>query len=145
MVNTLGITSALDFELLMCRNGFGPDILHLVDDQELTEMGMRKGDVICLEAGAQSWWNGPKAKKHVHSEINNQGVMPMHTRERLVNPDTLSIRTGSSDPNHLTELDLQFGYFQPSGCVVRVSGTRPINMLMHPALSVDAHPWGFTQ
>ncbi|KAJ7355887.1 hypothetical protein DFH08DRAFT_803820 [Mycena albidolilacea] len=74
--NTLGITSAPDFESPMRRNGFGPDILHLVDDQELTEMGMRKGDVIRLKAGAQSWWNGPEAKKRTHSEIDNQGSTP---------------------------------------------------------------------
>ncbi|KAJ7733083.1 hypothetical protein B0H14DRAFT_3614993 [Mycena olivaceomarginata] len=52
VANTLGITSAPDFESPMCRNGFGPDILHLVNDQELTEMGMRKGDVIRLKAGS---------------------------------------------------------------------------------------------
>ncbi|KAJ7731486.1 hypothetical protein B0H14DRAFT_3517859 [Mycena olivaceomarginata] len=74
--NTLGITSAPDFESLMRRNGFGPDILHLVDDQELTEMGMRKAMLIRLKAGAQSWWNGPEAKKRVHSEIDNQGSTP---------------------------------------------------------------------
>jgi hypothetical protein len=39
-------------------------------------------------------------------------------------------------PAHLTEPNLPVGYFQPSGRVVRAPGTRPINMLMHPALPV---------
>jgi hypothetical protein len=41
---------------------------------------------------------------------------------------------------YLTEPDLRLGYFQPSGRVVRASGTHPINMLMYPALSVMHAP-----
>ncbi|KAJ6469311.1 hypothetical protein C8R45DRAFT_837281, partial [Mycena sanguinolenta] len=59
----LGVPSALSFESPMRNNGFGPDILHMVEDQELTALGMKKGDVIRLKAGAQEWWNGPEAKK----------------------------------------------------------------------------------
>jgi hypothetical protein len=59
----LGIASAPIFESVMHRNGFGPDILHLVEDRDLTDIGMKKGDVIRLKAGAQSWWNGPDARK----------------------------------------------------------------------------------
>jgi hypothetical protein len=59
----LGIASAPIFESVMHRNGFGPDILHLVEDRDLTDIGMKKGDVIRLKAGAQSWWNRPDARK----------------------------------------------------------------------------------
>ncbi|KAJ7694032.1 hypothetical protein B0H14DRAFT_2419314 [Mycena olivaceomarginata] len=61
----------------MRRNGFGPDILHPVNDRELTEMGMRKGDVIRTKAGAQSWWNGPEAKRSAcTARIDDQGSTP---------------------------------------------------------------------
>ncbi|KAJ7889684.1 hypothetical protein B0H13DRAFT_2532181, partial [Mycena leptocephala] len=65
----LGIASAPIFESAMRRNGFGPDILHLLEDRDLTELGMKKGDVIRLKAGAPSW-NGPDArKKHMRADM----------------------------------------------------------------------------
>ncbi|KAJ7022363.1 hypothetical protein C8F04DRAFT_1049070 [Mycena alexandri] len=70
--STLGIPSAPSFESPLRRQAFGPDILHLVGDDELMEMGMRKGDVIRLKAGAQPWWNGAEARKRTHSQIDNQ-------------------------------------------------------------------------
>ncbi|KAJ7015875.1 hypothetical protein C8F04DRAFT_1408854 [Mycena alexandri] len=70
--STLGIPSAPSFESPLRRQAFGPDILHLVGDNELMEMGMRKGDVIRLKAGAQPWWNGAEARKRTHSQIDNQ-------------------------------------------------------------------------
>ncbi|KAJ6448260.1 hypothetical protein C8R45DRAFT_1134350 [Mycena sanguinolenta] len=62
-VTNLGVPSAPTFESPMRRNGFGPDILHLVEDRDLTDLGIKKGDVIRMKAGAQEWWNGPNAKK----------------------------------------------------------------------------------
>jgi hypothetical protein len=47
----------------MRRNGFGPDILHMLPDQDLVDIGMNKGDALRLKAGAQEWWKGPDAKK----------------------------------------------------------------------------------
>ncbi|KAJ7730545.1 hypothetical protein B0H16DRAFT_1329856, partial [Mycena metata] len=70
----LGIPSAPTFESPMRRQALGPDILHLVGDEELMEMGMRKGDVIQLKAGAQAWWKGPEAKKRNHSQIDDQSA-----------------------------------------------------------------------
>ncbi|KAJ7886943.1 hypothetical protein B0H13DRAFT_2342681 [Mycena leptocephala] len=53
----------------MRRNGYGPDIMHLLDNQALEDIGMSKGDVIRVKNGAQQWWNGPDAKrKRVDSE-----------------------------------------------------------------------------
>ncbi|KAF8189594.1 hypothetical protein K438DRAFT_1552338, partial [Mycena galopus ATCC 62051] len=59
----LGVPTARTFESPMRRNGFGPDILHMLPDDDLMGMGMSKGDAIRLKAGAQNWWNGPDAKK----------------------------------------------------------------------------------
>ncbi|KAJ7770346.1 hypothetical protein B0H14DRAFT_2632620 [Mycena olivaceomarginata] len=47
-------------------------ILHVVQDQDLVDLAMTKGDVICLKAGAQDWWKGPEArKKRGHAEMEN--------------------------------------------------------------------------
>ncbi|KAJ7850859.1 hypothetical protein B0H13DRAFT_1570584, partial [Mycena leptocephala] len=61
----LGIASARSFESPMRRNGFGPDILHMLPDQDLVDIRLNKGDALCLKAGAQEWWKGPDAKKNV--------------------------------------------------------------------------------
>ncbi len=42
--------------------GFGPDILHLVDDNALTNIGLTLGDVIHLKQNSQQWWNSADAK-----------------------------------------------------------------------------------
>ncbi|KAJ7633559.1 hypothetical protein DFH06DRAFT_1437490 [Mycena polygramma] len=60
---SLGIPTARTLESPMRRNGFGPDIMHMLEDKELIDLGMNKGDAIRLKAGAQTWWNGPNAKR----------------------------------------------------------------------------------
>ncbi|KAJ6451030.1 hypothetical protein C8R45DRAFT_848637, partial [Mycena sanguinolenta] len=65
----LGVPSALTFESPMRHNGFGPDILHLVEDRDLTDLGIKKGDVIRMKGGTQEWWNGPNAKKRSHADM----------------------------------------------------------------------------
>ncbi|KAJ7713399.1 hypothetical protein B0H16DRAFT_1341426 [Mycena metata] len=83
----LGIPSAPTFESPMRRQALSPDILHLVGDEELMEMGMRKGDVIRLKAGAQAWWKGPEAKKRNHSQIDDQSAGSSGSI-RLPDPET---------------------------------------------------------
>ncbi|KAF9456340.1 hypothetical protein BDZ94DRAFT_1177933, partial [Collybia nuda] len=46
-----------------CDKGYGPDILHLVDNTELQAMGLADGDVIRLKQNTPLWWNGPNAKR----------------------------------------------------------------------------------
>ncbi|KAJ7692826.1 hypothetical protein B0H16DRAFT_1398800 [Mycena metata] len=84
----LGIPSAPTLESPMRRNAFGPDILHLIDDEELINMGIRKGDAIRLKAGAQSWWNGPEARKRANSETDHQGSGSGSKRIRSPAPAT---------------------------------------------------------
>ncbi|KAJ7677179.1 hypothetical protein B0H17DRAFT_1207230 [Mycena rosella] len=59
----LGISGARGYEFGIRLNGYGPDIMHLVDDKELADLGINKGDAICIKAGSQTWWNGPNAKR----------------------------------------------------------------------------------
>ncbi|KAJ7879256.1 hypothetical protein B0H14DRAFT_2566855 [Mycena olivaceomarginata] len=60
----LGVTNALSFEPMMLCNGYGPDIMHLIEDKDLMEQcGMTKGDALRLKAGATGWWKGPDVKR----------------------------------------------------------------------------------
>ena len=59
----LGVANAPLFENALAREGYGPDILSDVDQQALVACGLTSGDAIHLKHGAQSWWNGPDAKK----------------------------------------------------------------------------------
>jgi hypothetical protein len=43
--------------------GFGSDILHLVDDAVLKDVGFMPGDVIRLKQNLQQWWNSANAKR----------------------------------------------------------------------------------
>jgi hypothetical protein len=47
--------------------GFGPDILHLVEDSVLRDVGFMIGNVICLKQSSQQWWNSAVAK---HKQVN---------------------------------------------------------------------------
>ncbi|KAK6995603.1 hypothetical protein R3P38DRAFT_2567142 [Favolaschia claudopus] len=59
----LGVSNARMFETGLSENGYGPDILHLVDNKDLEGLGISKGNIIRLKAGAQNWWNSPDAKR----------------------------------------------------------------------------------
>ncbi|SJL13135.1 uncharacterized protein ARMOST_16573 [Armillaria ostoyae] len=59
----LGVSDALSYEDALRDQGFGPDILHQVEDKELRSIGFRSGDIIRLKQNAQRWWNGPDAKQ----------------------------------------------------------------------------------
>ena len=50
--------------------GFGPDILHLVDDGVLKDVGFTPGDVIRLKQNSQQWWNSADAKRKRSSQTS---------------------------------------------------------------------------
>ncbi|KAJ7098942.1 hypothetical protein C8R44DRAFT_642692 [Mycena epipterygia] len=69
-----GVTTARNFESVMLTNGYGPDIIHLLDDQALVDCGFTKGDALRIKAGAGEWWKGPDAKrKRVQTEEPGSG------------------------------------------------------------------------
>jgi hypothetical protein len=74
----LGVANAPMFEHALAREGYGPDILSDVDQQALVACGLTSGDAIRLKRGAQSWWNGPDAKK---SKVANIPPTPMSDEE----------------------------------------------------------------
>lgn len=49
--------------------GFGPDILHLVDDGVLKDVGFTPGDVIRLKQNLQQWWNSADAKRKRANDV----------------------------------------------------------------------------
>ncbi|KAE9386735.1 hypothetical protein BT96DRAFT_762564, partial [Gymnopus androsaceus JB14] len=61
--NNLGVKNAT-FHLSQLKNqGYGPDILDCVNDKDLTDLGIKPGDVKHLKRAAPGWYNGPEAKR----------------------------------------------------------------------------------
>jgi hypothetical protein len=66
----LGVANATDYEAALQDKGYRPDIMHLVKDEVLMEVGLSHGDAIRVKAGSIAWWNGPDAKrKHDDTEV----------------------------------------------------------------------------
>ena len=59
----LGVPNALQYEDELVAKGYGPDILHLVSDESLQNIGILPGDVIRLKGGSVAWWNSVDAKR----------------------------------------------------------------------------------
>jgi hypothetical protein len=53
----LGVQDATGYEETFRVHGYGPDILHLVDDTALHRIGLSEGDIIRLKQNALRWWN----------------------------------------------------------------------------------------
>jgi hypothetical protein len=59
---TLNVENAHIHEESLQMLGFGPDILHLVDNAVLKDVGFTPGDIIRLKQNSQQWWNSADAK-----------------------------------------------------------------------------------
>lgn len=59
----LGVANVLSYESAMQAHDYGPDILHLVEEASLCDIGLTAGDAICLKAGSLTWWNSPNSRK----------------------------------------------------------------------------------
>jgi hypothetical protein len=53
----LGVDSVMGYEDSFQAHGYGPDILHLIEDTALQCIGLLEGDIICLKQNALCWWN----------------------------------------------------------------------------------------
>jgi hypothetical protein len=51
-----GIPGVQTYDSLLLLKGYGPDILHLVNVQDLVEIGVSPGDTIRLREYATKWW-----------------------------------------------------------------------------------------
>jgi hypothetical protein len=59
----LGINNATTHEFSLALQGYGPDILAVVEEKDLVACGLTAGDAIRLKRGAVDWWNSPEAKR----------------------------------------------------------------------------------
>jgi hypothetical protein len=59
---TLNVKNACVHEESLRMLGFGPDILYLVDNTVLKDVGFTPEDVICLKQNLQQWWNSADTK-----------------------------------------------------------------------------------
>jgi hypothetical protein len=59
----LGIPNAQLYERCLEDVGYGPDILHLVDDSDLKDIGIKPGDVIRLKQNSLQWLNSSASKR----------------------------------------------------------------------------------
>ena len=57
METHLGIENTRLHEDSLHTLGFGPDILHLVEDNVLKDIGFIPGDVIRLKQSVRQWWS----------------------------------------------------------------------------------------
>ncbi|GLB45367.1 hypothetical protein LshimejAT787_2200300 [Lyophyllum shimeji] len=59
----LGVQMASLYEYSLRLHRYGPDILHLVDDKCLIDLGIPAGDVLRLKRGCIKWWGSADAKR----------------------------------------------------------------------------------
>jgi hypothetical protein len=57
------VPNAEAYEFVLRDKGYGRDILHLVSDNALVDLGLLPGDVIRMKAGCAAWWSSPDAKR----------------------------------------------------------------------------------
>ena len=72
----LGVENACSHEEDLRMLGFGPDILRLVNDGVLKDVGFTPGDVIRLKQNSQQWWNSADAKCKWNSLMPPQSTPP---------------------------------------------------------------------
>lgn len=99
-----GIPGVLNYHLSLSIKGYGPDILHMVNAQELTETGVSPGDAIRLREYANKWWaeEHRRVAKRPHAMVSE----PTETRVALTpapTPLTPHLRTsGCASKSALT-------------------------------------------
>ena len=87
----LGVTNALAYEAQMCLKGFGPDILDLVSQDSLVNLGITPGDAIHLQNNAPKWWNGSHAKQKWSGLKANQQIQPCPTSAFALRSTTMMV------------------------------------------------------
>lgn len=75
----LGVKNAKMYEAILNIKGYGPDILHLVNDKALIEAGLPHGDAICIKAGSQAWWKSADAKRKRSDTDEDDGASGSRT------------------------------------------------------------------
>ncbi|KAF8064884.1 hypothetical protein FPV67DRAFT_159076 [Lyophyllum atratum] len=86
----LGVRNATTYEEAFQTQSYGPDILHLVDDKSLLDMGLAQGDVIRLKTNSLRWYNLNSGYQKRKRAIEDQGTPPPPPLPRT--PENIKIR-----------------------------------------------------
>lgn len=76
----LGVQYATHHEIALASKQYGPDILHLITDQDLVALEIPHGDAIRLKRAAETWWNSPLAKRPCAAPALPRSPSPDHIR-----------------------------------------------------------------
>jgi hypothetical protein len=79
----LGILNAQLYEWCLEEMGYGPNILHLVDDSSLKDIGIKPGDVIRLKQHSLQWLNSSTSKRKQGDRAPSTPSMPPNKRVRF--------------------------------------------------------------
>ena len=79
----LGIPNARLYERCLEEMGYGPDILHLVDDSSLKDIGIKPGDVIRLKQHSLQWLNSSASKRKQSDHTSSTSSTPPNKRVRF--------------------------------------------------------------
>jgi hypothetical protein len=74
----LGVRDVHQYEEKLSAMGFGPDILHVVDDKVLTDIGISLGDTIRIKQHSLTWWNNMATK----CKFGDRTPSPSHSPPR---------------------------------------------------------------
>lgn len=85
--NCLGVHDATGYEDQFRTHGYGPDILHLVDDVALHRIGLSEGDIICLKQNALRWWN-LESESNKRKRPDEDSSMPSDPAQPDASPHT---------------------------------------------------------
>jgi hypothetical protein len=69
----LGIVNTPAYKDRLHLKGFGPDILHRINQDALIDLGIMPGDAIHLQDNALKWWNSAAAK-HKHASVDKPTI-----------------------------------------------------------------------
>lgn len=74
--------------------GYGPNILHLIDDATLLAQGLSEGDVIHLKQNSLQWWNHKlesKKRKQPDQDVGGP-AMPIQPQPELHAPPNIKVQ-----------------------------------------------------
>ncbi len=135
----LGIPNTQLYERCLEEMGYTPDILHLVDDSSLKDIGIKPGDVICLKQNSLQWLNSFALKSKKDDSASFTPSMPPNKWVRF---EKRFLDGGSArvyglrivEAERDTSEDLPFNWFY--FCEVREAGV-PIPSGCIPVLEHD--------
>jgi hypothetical protein len=105
-----GIPGVQTYDSLLLLKGYGPDILHLVNVQDLVEIGVSPGDAIWLREYAAKWWVDERRRASKRPRAPDADK----NERRVASPSAFPPAAGATPPNK--RLRFEKRYFNGGGC-----------------------------